>query len=70
MKIKYRPVLINVEIIILIKNININSFVYQHLLKQEDIVFNILAGIVIAVVYHAVVPINIIVLLVALVPTY
>ena len=39
------------EITILIKNINISNFAYQHHLKQEGIVFNILAEIVIVVVY-------------------
>ena len=51
MKIIFRHVSINVGITILIKNININNFAYQHRLKQEGIVFNILAGIVIVIVY-------------------
>ena len=61
MKITFRHALANVEITILIKNINISNIAYQHLQKLGDIAFNINAEIAIVVVYHVMVPINIIV---------
>ena len=70
MKITYRHVLTNAETTILIKNINISNFVYQHLRKLGDIAFSINAEIAIVVVYHVMVPIIMIVQLVVRVHIY